>query len=191
MSRSRSSVRASAFTLLELMIVIAIMAVVMTMGVPMVYKIFHREALRQAVSDVIEVCSNARAQAILKGTMTEVIWHPKDGRLEVAGAAPAPEAAASDGGVLDVSTTHPAGSGMSAQISDSVAIDMLDVNLTEYKEAEQARVRFYPNGMCDEMILILRRIDGGEQRGVTLEISTSLASVLNEQDLQNLRNGRL
>jgi hypothetical protein len=41
------------------------------------------------------------------------------------------------------------------------------------------------------MLLILRGHDKGEQRGITLEITTSLASVLNENDLQNLRSGRL
>ena len=28
---------------------------------------------------------------------------------------------------------------------------MLDINLTEYKDADVARVRFYPNGTCDEL----------------------------------------
>ncbi len=67
---------------------------------------------------------------------------------------------------------------------------MLDVNLSEYKDQETARVRFYPNGTCDEMTLILRS-DKGEQRGIVLEITTGLATVLNDNDLQNLRNGRL
>jgi len=62
------------------MIVIAIMAIVMTMSVPIIYKVRHKAPLRKAVSDVVEVCSRARAQAILKGVMTEVTFHPREKR---------------------------------------------------------------------------------------------------------------
>jgi hypothetical protein len=48
-------------------------------------------------------------------------------------------------------------------------------------------VRFFPNGIADEMTLILISGDG-EQRGVALEITTGLAGVLNQADLQKLRN---
>jgi hypothetical protein len=53
---------------------------------------------------------------------------------------------------------------------------MLDVNLNEYKDAEEAEVRFYPNGTCDEMTLILVS-DKNEWRKISLEITTGLASV--------------
>jgi hypothetical protein len=66
---------------------------------------------------------------------------------------------------------------------------MLDVNLSEYRESDFVRVRFFPNGTSDEMTLILRSSQN-EQRGITLEVTTGLASVLNEADLQDLRNGR-
>src|SRR6058998_3130347 len=79
--------RSSAFTLIELMIVIAIMAIVMTIGVPIVYRIWHQEPLRRAVNDIFNVCSTARAEAILHDKMTEVIFHPRERRLEVSGAA--------------------------------------------------------------------------------------------------------
>ena len=159
-----------AFTLLEVMIVTAIMGVIMTMGVPLVYRVWHKEPMRKAVSDVIEVLSNARARAILRGTPTQVVFHPQAGSLEIEGA--------------------PSGSGLSAQFPEGIAIDMLDVNLAEYKDADAALVRFYPNGTCDEMTLILHS-ERNEQRGITLEITTGLASVLNENDLQKLRNGTL
>ena len=165
-----STITRRAFTLLEIMIVTAIMGIIMTMGVPLVYRVWHKEPMRKAVSDVVEVLSNARARAILRGTMTQVVFHPQTGSLGIGGA-------------------H-SGSGLSVQLPEGVAIDMLDVNLAEYKDADQALVRFYPNGTCDEMTLILHS-DRNEQRGITLEITTGLASVLNENDLQKLRTGTL
>jgi prepilin-type N-terminal cleavage/methylation domain-containing protein len=180
-----------AFTLIEIMIVVAIMAICMTMSAPIIYRAFHREALAQTVKDIMEVCSNARARAIMSGTMTEVIFHPKDKRLEVSGGAgKAASSSPAAGGAVEVAgNPAPSGSGLSAQIPDSIDLQVLGINLVDYVEigAEVARVRFYPNGTCDELTLILRSVDPVEQRGITLEVTTSLASVLNEQDLQKLR----
>ena len=78
---------------------------------------------------------------------------------------------------------------MSGKFDDRVQLQMLDINLSEYRDAEEAHVHFYPNGSCDELTIILQD-DHGEQRGVTLEITTSLASILNLEDLQKLRGGR-
>jgi hypothetical protein len=52
----------------------------------------------------------------------------------------------------------------------------LDINLSEYKDSEWARVRFYPNGTSDEMTVVLHS-DRNEWRKITLELTTGLASV--------------
>ena len=75
----------AAFTLIELMIVIGIMAVIVAMGIPMVYSALHKGGLNKAVNDVVEVLGTARRLAILQGTMTEVVFHPKNLSMEVAG----------------------------------------------------------------------------------------------------------
>jgi prepilin-type N-terminal cleavage/methylation domain-containing protein len=163
-----------AFTLIELMVVVAIMGIVLGMGIPSVVRMLHREPLTQAMLDVQEVCSHARARAILQGVMTEVIFHPRDGRVDFSGpGAPAPARSG-----VDFDTDRPAkpSDGLSAQFSDRLTIEMLDINLTEYKDAEIARVRFYPNGMCDELTLILHS-DNGEFRKLSLEITTGLATI--------------
>jgi Tfp pilus assembly protein FimT len=171
------------------MVVIGIMAIVMTMSVPMVYKIWRKEPMRQALSDVQEVLMNARRNAIMSGSMAEVVFHPRERRFEVSGGGtPAGAVKVSTG---DMSAVTTPGSGLSGEFSEDIAIRMLDINLMPFADAEVARVRFYPNGTCDEMMLIIQDGNTGEQRGVTLEITTSLTSVLNEADLQNLRNGRL
>jgi len=165
------------FTLIELMIVVAIMGIVLTMGVPLVYRLWHKEAMRKAVGDVLEVCSNARAQAILQGKQTELVFHPREKQLQVVGAAGSK--AAGESSVVDTTTPAPTGSGLSAQIPDEITIEMLDVNLHEFKDADEARIIFYPNGTCDEMTLILRS-DRAEWRKIALEVTTSLATVETE-----------
>ncbi|HEV2393413.1 MAG TPA: type II secretion system protein [Verrucomicrobiae bacterium] len=183
-----------AFTLIEIMVVIGIMGILLALGVPLVYNVRHRAPMVQALRDVQEVLSNARARSILQGREVDVLFFPKERRLEVAAAVgmtnAAPVVDGADNPVAVNAAPVASGSGLSAQISDRVAIDMLDINLTEYKDAERARVRFNPNGTCDEMTLILRS-EKNEQEGISLEITTGLASVLNQEDLQNLRSGKL
>lgn len=172
------------FTLIEIMIVVAIMAVALTMSVPIVYKVWHKPAMRQAVSDVVEVCSNARARAILQGTDTSVVFHPRDGQFGLgAGPAPKPEGGGPEApreAAPRIAAIAPAkaGSGLSGQLGDRVIIYLLDINMSgiEYRDAESATVRFHPNGTADEMKMIL--FDGKEYIGIETEITTGLVNVV-------------
>ncbi len=177
------------------MIVVGIMGVIMTMGVPIVYKVWHKEPMRQAISDVVEVCSNARARAIMQGRAVDLVLHPKENRLEITDAAD--EAGGQSGSQGGPGSAIPApppmvrneapqpaapvsGAGMSAQLSDRVIIELLDINMSgvEYRDAERARVRFYPNGTSDEMKLVL--FDGRDHYGIDLEVTTALADVVRD-----------
>jgi prepilin-type N-terminal cleavage/methylation domain-containing protein len=183
-----ATARAGGFTLIELLVALSILALLMTVSVPALHRTFRKEALRQAVSDIVEVLSNARAQAIMRGSPTEVVFHPEGRNLGV-GASGAPSAGAAGGGAgttfsQDSSEASEAqappmnplqsGSGLAAQWSDRLTLEMLDVNFIEYKDAPQATVRFYPNGTCDELTVILRS-DMNEYRKISLEVTTGLA----------------
>jgi type II secretion system protein H len=138
------------FTLIELMIVVAIMAVVLAMGVPSFQQALRKEGFRKTLSDIQDVCQNTRAQAITNGAPADMVFNLRDRTV--------------------------AGGGSRATIEDSTDIRMLDINLTEYKDSESAKVRFFPNGTCDEMTLVLcsRR---NEWRKLSLEITTGLLSI--------------
>src|SRR5437016_9236871 len=75
-----------AFTLIEIMVVVLIMGITLTMSVPIAYKLWHRAPMRQAVKDIFEVCQNARRRAIFQGQTAELVFHPRERRLEVTGA---------------------------------------------------------------------------------------------------------
>lgn len=187
-SPSTFHVSPSGFTLLEIMIVVGIMGLMLTIGVPIVYKVLHRAPINQATADLFEVLSNARARAILQGKEVDVLFHPQEGRFEVEGAG---GSTAAGSGQVKMGMVRGIGTGTSGKLPEEVIIRMLDINKLEHDflADKVARVRFFPNGTSDELTLILQ--SGADQRGVTLEITTGLASVLSEADLQRLRNGTL
>jgi len=180
----RARRRGAGFTLIEIMIVVSIMAVAMTMSVPIVYKLWHKAPLRKATADIVEVCSHARARAILQGTMTEVVFHPRDGSVGLGAAPPPPKPPGGAPEPNDLPANQPgivpakSGSGLSAQLSDRVIIETLDINMSgiEYNDAEYAKIRFFPNGTADEMRMIL--FDGRERVGIETEITTGLVNVV-------------
>ena len=190
--RRSAGLGAGGFTLLEIMIVVGIMGVVMTMGVPMVYKAWHKAPMTKAVSDIVEVCSHARALSIMQGREVDVVFHPREGRLEVgASTAAAPAQMPTPGGFGAPATPAPAspapsGAGLSARLPDKVLIELMDINKLphEFRDDDVANVRFFPNGTCDELTLVLVS-DQNERREITLEVTTGLASV--ESDPRRFR----
>ena len=168
------SIQCRAFTLIELMVVIAILAVVMTMAIPSIYQTMHKDSLRAAVSDVMEMCSHARAYSILNGVPTGLRIRPGDRQLDVV--------LFSGGGNTDETTGEPGAAGASsagippARLPNSVRFEMVDVNFIEYKDQEEAIAHFYPNGTSDEMTILLLS-DTGESRKISLEVVTALADV--------------
>jgi prepilin-type N-terminal cleavage/methylation domain-containing protein len=168
-----------AFTLMEIMMVVGIIGLMMTIGVPAILRTTQQGPMRKAVNEVMEICSNARAQAILHGGTMTVVFHPQARQVALASAETASPAGDSTQSNVPAGNSNPSAVGASslnsAQFADSIAIDMLDINLLEYKDSDEARVRFFPNGTSDEMTLVLH--SGDEYRKITLEVTTGLASV--------------
>jgi prepilin-type N-terminal cleavage/methylation domain-containing protein len=168
-----------AFTLIEIMMVVAIIGLMMTIGVPAILRTTRQEPMRKAVNDVMEICSHARAQAVLRGVTTTVVFHPQSRQVALAGVGTTDSVDGSSQSVVSTGGSKPSTSSASSlnstQFADGITIDMLDINLLEYKDADEAHVRFFTNGTSDEMTLVLHSKD--QYLKITLEVTTGLASV--------------
>jgi prepilin-type N-terminal cleavage/methylation domain-containing protein len=148
-----------AFTLIEIMIVVAILGLVAAMGLPSIIKALQKEGMRKAISDVTDVCASARAKAIFSGVPVAVIFQPGEKTFSC-------EGGGAGHGSLYV---H------SSKLPDGVEIAMLDINQQDFSASEWARMRFFPNGTSDELTLVLH--DRLDWRKITLEFSTALTRV--------------
>lgn len=166
---------ASAFTLIEIMIVLAIIGLIAAMGVPSLFQIFRKEGMRRAVSDVQQLLSDARLRAISSGRSTEIVFHPAEKRLEIAGASGPPGGASANNSGFALPTVSLSGSLGSVMLPYNVDIAMLDVDMLDRGGDERATVAFYPDGTCQELTLVLH--SGDEWEKITLEYATALASV--------------
>ena len=139
-----------AFTLIEIMIVVGIVGLMAAIGVPSILQSLHKEGMRKAVDDMVDVCSAARAHAILSGQTAKVAFLPADKKFGLVG------------GKLET-------------LPDGVDFAMLDINLMDFSQSDGATNRFFPDGTCDEMTVVLH--SAADWRKITLEFSTSLATV--------------
>lgn len=171
-----------AFTLIELMVAVGIMGIILTIAIPSLNQSLHQDSMRKAVQDVMDVCRAARARAILDGVTMELRIRPGDRQFTIAAglvnAAPAVGNAFgfADDGVVERAAPA-AGGGTMVKLSDRIVIEGLGVNGDDWTEDEAAAVRFYPNGTCDEMSIILYAPSSSERRNITLEVVTALADL--------------
>ena len=147
-----------AFTLIELMVVVAIIGLLAALGMPSLLKMLQKDGMRKALSDVQDVCFSARQQAIVSRQKTAVLFLPQEGRFSV------------DGGGGSLAQNLHNGKVTSAALPDNIHFAMLDIFRQDYAESEWARVFFYPDGTCDEAVIVL--IGRGDQEKITLDYVT-------------------
>lgn len=154
----QSAIGNSAFTLIEIMIVVAIIGLLAAMGMPSLAKALQKEGMRKAVSDVQDVFFTARERAIISNQKVAAVFYPKERRFEVEGG----------GGGHSGKTT-------SATLPAGVEFAMLDIFRQDYVQSDWARIFFNPDGTSDEAVVVL--ISKGRAQKITLEYATGLPVV--------------
>ncbi len=152
MKRNRHG--AAGFTLIEIMMVVAILGLTMTMGLPSFVRSLKREGLGKAERDLVQACQEARRAAIMNNQTTYLVLRPQDRTFSVPGAF------------------------ASVEIPQDVGIETIGINFVEVKGDEEARVRFNPNSTSDEFTVLLHG-SGGQLREIDLDIVTALPNVKN------------
>lgn len=167
------------FTLIEIMVVIGIMAIIFAISMPSIYRQLHKDSMRQAVADVLDTCSQARAKAILTSTTVNVHIRPKERTMHISGgsrpASGGNPAYSFEGEQLveHASSTSDA----SVKISDRIQFFYIAVNEDEGLEVlDEVVFAFLPNGTADQVDLVLRS-DENEARGISIDVITGYASV--------------
>ena len=176
---------AGGYTLFELLIVVALLAVIASIALPGFLHTVRKSPLRQAMSDLQEACHRARMMAIMRGTRSELVINAVDGSLTVR---PVQETAVAPtdtvpGGLPASPADSATASGTRAEprdglgpttvkLPESVVFKKLVVNLQDLMDSTEARVRFYSNSTCDAFTATLLS-EQNEERTLTLEITTA------------------
>lgn len=166
----------AAFSLIELMIVVGIMAIVLATGVPKMLRTMQKEGLRKAEADLLEACATARAQAIVHGIPMDLVIKAEDSSLTVQ---PAEGFTVRAGGAVEAGDGAPpparAAERFASQLDDNIGIRELAVNFKSHMELPEARVRFFPNGTSDEFTILFFSHQG--ERMISLDLVTGLAKL--------------
>ena len=132
--------------------VVAILGLTLTMGLPGFLHVLQREGMRKAEYEMLEACKEARRAAIMNNQKTFLVIHPLQKTFEVSGAYP------------------------QKQLPNDVGIDILGVNFIQFEQADDARVCFFPNGTSDEFTIVLHS-SGGAYRKIYLDTVTALPEI--------------
>ena len=185
-TRGLSSERAGAFTLIEMLMVLGLIAIFFfTIGIPAFVQAqkSNKTGLRQAVVDVQTGLRNARSRAILQQKPMEFVMSPQPGGVRLSVEAVRDRNVT--GGVYGLADSSakvsPWGSeDFNAVLDPTIDIKLLDVNGVDILRLEveepEARVRFHPNGICDDFRLVLQSPER-ITRLITTEVTTGIATV--------------
>lgn len=204
------------FTLIEILVVVAIMAIVLTIGIPFMNNSLNGgKGMNRAVKDVQEACKTAREWAILRQSPQELQIRWGDGiYFEVSPARPtgdgwngelsrrerylknladgqergfSPDVAGNEWRMQDRPPGGAQGGGNSSiRLPDGVQIEAILANGLDVTEVGSAAIVFRPNGTCGELNFVLFRPESNERRQIWLEIVTGYTDI--ESDPSKFRD---
>lgn len=162
--------RRAGFTLVEIVIVVMIIGIIMAWGLPTFVQTFKREPIVQAAHDMMEGCAAARAAAILTGSPAEMVVSNQDGNSTK----------------ISVQSSS---SSFNATLPENVGFEMLAVNFHNIiKEGgNEVRVKFFPNGTCEEFTAVMLDPTTNKRRMVQLNVLTGMPTLMTEEGIARLK----
>ncbi len=165
--------RSRAFTLVEIMIVVVIIGITVGVGVPAFVRMFDKNSLQQAESDLLSLCATARLMAITEGRPVDLVVRLVErsfvlAPVEVAEPRPAEE---------DVATLPKASPETAAFFLPRDVQFAVTAGSQAFENEREVRVRFFPGATCEELTVMLESNYG--RRRLVLEVTTALVDVQN------------
>ena len=177
----------SGYTMIELLIVLGIIGIIASIGIPQMVRALEKGPMRQALADIVDGCALARSRAILTGRPTSFVIRAEDGAMSIRPASTQQAAsrhgrrrrsggmggiysslgAVAQGGGSDQSGGRKRPS-FAATLHEDVAVEELIINTERGMDLDEAVVTFYPNGVSDEMTLQISLLLQ-ERRLITLD----------------------
>ena len=149
--------RRSAFTLVEIMVVVLIIGIIGGIGIPSIVYSVQKHGMYKALSDLEEAANKARETAIYSGRPAEIVVNRKDNTVSAGG--------------------------LTVTFEEGIQITEVD-QFGRANDDETVMAKFYPNGTADEFGLVLES-DEGEQRGFFIEVVTGRPEIF--MDLKDWR----
>jgi type II secretion system protein H len=147
MSRSPYITRLNAgFTLVEMMVVVAIMGLLLGLAMLNFRAISQKEPLEQAVSDVEGLCRIARTEAIVKSRPMDLTINSETGQLLLSTAPQATNSPDSETGVEEAVVIDQASLPSDVEMEIIIPEDIMDSETPGV-----VVIRFYPNGTAEPL----------------------------------------
>ncbi len=147
------------FTLIEIMMVIGLIGIMFTVGIPTFARAHNQRPMRNATEQLMEVLHTARAQAIIQGATVELQVDPQEFTFNVV----VGRSTELDQRVAGGSAATGRGR-FQTKLPPEVGIELIDVNFVPYRDEARAVVHFYSNGTSEEFSVVIRSLQGEFRR---------------------------